>query len=75
MDKVYDKQGSPCQPASPGSRAGRERRKEKEVFINGLIFTAIYVLHEICGATSMKSTHLIGQLLALGNKISHSGDC
>lgn len=75
VDKVYNKQGSPCQPASLGSRAGKERRKEKEVFINGLIFTAIYVLHEICGAMSMKSTRLIGQPLSLGNKISHSGDC
>lgn len=54
---------------------GRERRKEKEVFINGLIFTVIYVSDEICGAMSMKSTHLIGQPLAQGNKISSSGDC
>lgn len=75
MGKVCDRQGSPCQQAYLGSRAGREKRKEKEVFINGLIFTDIYVSHEICRATSMKSTHLIGQLLAWGNKINCSGDC
>jgi len=75
VDKVYDRQGSPCQQACLGSRTGRGRRKEKEVLINGLIFTAIYVPHEICRATSMKSTHAMGQLLAWENKISHSGDC
>lgn len=75
VDKVHDRQGSPCQRAYLGSRAGRERRKEKEVFINGLVFTDIYVSHEICRATSTKSTHLIGQPLAWGNKISCSGDC
>lgn len=39
---------------------GREGEEEGgEVFINGFIFLDIYVSDEICGPTSMKSTHFV----------------
>lgn len=75
MDEVCGRQGSPCPQACFRSGAERERKKEKVVFINDLIFTDLDVSHGICGTTSMTSTHLIGQQLAQGIKISCSGDC
>lgn len=72
---MCDRQGSPCPRAYFGRGAQREKKKQKEVFINDIIFIDLDVSRGICGTMSLKSTYLIGQQLARGNKISCSGDC
>lgn len=75
VGEVCDRQCSPCPQACLRRGAERERKNERTVFINDLIFTDLDASHGICGTTSTKSTHLTGLQLAQGSKISCSGEC